>query len=211
MEKSPIFDKIYRDYLSQVWALNLDGRAERLGIRIEPREITVPLFQQIYRITPDGIEDENGRQPLHAVSVLLCRYVILCPAKEPCDGEEWVTYKDFKDATPFVSGFVNHTEKAIAHHFAGRVSDLEMACASLGGVPFVGGPAYDLSVKVFSLPKIPLCLFFNDTDEEFPAECRVLFERRAAQYLDMECLAIAGWLLTDSLMHAIGKTHSTIM
>ncbi len=38
-------------------------------------------------------------------------------------------------------------------------------------------------------------VYFNDADDEFPAQSSVLFQRRAEKYLDPECLAIAGRLL----------------
>jgi hypothetical protein len=211
MEKAPIFEKVYRDYLAQVAALDLSGKTDQLGIRIEGNNTFVPLFFREYCINHDGIIDDDGKQPLHAISVLLCRYLILCPEYEPKEGREWVSYKDFVDATPFVSGFVNNTEKAIAKHFSGKVRALENACIKLGGIHVKDGLSYSLSIQISCLPKIPLYLLFNDADEEFPAECRVLFERRAEKFLDMECLAIAGWLLTDCLIQAIGEDHSTIM
>ena len=211
MEKASIFDKVYRDYLMQVDGLNLSGKEEILGVDKKADGIRVPLFRHVFRVTPCGIVDENQKQPLHAVSVLLCRYLILCPEKEPREGAEWVSYKDFMDATPFVGGFVNNTEKAIAKNFTGKVKALEDACLKLGGTRVSDGLSYDLSMQVLALPKIPLYLLFNDADDEFPAECRVLFERRAEKYLDMECLAIAGWLLTDYLMQVSGTDRTTIM
>ncbi|MCU0598617.1 MAG: DUF3786 domain-containing protein [Desulfobacterales bacterium] len=211
MEKAPIFEKVYRDYLDQVSGLNLAGKAELLGISIEEDGIRVPVFRREYHVTPAGIMDADKNQPLHAISVLLCRYLILCPEREPANGREWVSYKDFMNATPFVSGFVNNTEKAIAKHFSGKLIALEDACLKLGGIQVSDGLSYDLSIQVSCLPKIPLYLLFNDADDEFPAECRVLFERRAEQYLDMECLAISGWLLTDYLMQISGKDRTTIM
>jgi hypothetical protein len=42
-------------------------------------------------------------------------------------------------------------------------------------------------------------LLFNDADEEFPARCTVLFEKRAEHYLDMECLAMVGMRLFEYL------------
>ncbi|MGD8762104.1 MAG: DUF3786 domain-containing protein [Desulfobacteraceae bacterium] len=42
-------------------------------------------------------------------------------------------------------------------------------------------------------------LLFNDKDEEFPAQCSVLFERRTENYLDMECVAMVGMLLYNYL------------
>jgi hypothetical protein len=54
------------------------------------------------------------------------------------------------------------------------------------------------------LPRVPLLLLFNDADDEFPAACSVLFERRAAGYLDMECLAMLGMQLARRLASACG-------
>jgi len=60
-------------------------------------------------------------------------------------------------------------------------------------------------VQFPALPKIPVLMLFNDADEEFPARCRVLFERRAENYLDMECLAMVGMLLFEYLKPAADK------
>ena len=38
---------------------------------------------------------------------------------------------------------------------------------------------------------------FKGENEAFPAQGTLLFQRRAEKFLDMECLAIIGWLLTD--------------
>lgn len=54
-------------------------------------------------------------------------------------------------------------------------------------------------------------MLHNDADDEFGAECSVLFERRVENYLDMESLAIVGWLFADYLIHASGEKHTTII
>jgi hypothetical protein len=57
--------------------------------------------------------------------------------------------------------------------------------------------AHPLGIDV--LPKVPSLLLFNDKDDEFPAQCSVLFEKRADKFLDMECLAMVGMLLSEYL------------
>ena len=54
-------------------------------------------------------------------------------------------------------------------------------------------------MKLEALPRVPILLIFNDRDDDFPAQCSLLFEGRAGKYLDMECLAIAGWALSERL------------
>jgi len=209
-EKSPAFEKTYREYLAQVAKLDFQSIAEKLGIQIQGDEVIIYLFGEPYRVSAKDIIDPLGNKPLHAVNVLLCKYLLLCPDVAPHE-DDWVSYKDFKDAAPFVDGFSNNAEKPIAKIFSNRLNELNKACKKLGGRPPDLDLAYDITMRFDSLPKVPVFLLFNDEDDEFPAQCSLLFERRAAKYLDMECLAIIGWLLSDYLKLADGGRYLTIM
>ena len=90
-------------------------------------------------------------------------------------------------------------ERPIARHFSGRVESLESSCSKLGGAPFETDAGYELSYELPALPKVPIFLMYNDKDEEFGAECRLLFRRNAEAYLDMESLAIIGLVLQERL------------
>ncbi len=213
---SAVFEKTYRDYLARVNTIPpaaLDAAASILGIRRSGsgNGIIIPFFQKQYHLTPEGIFGEDGRTALFSVSVVLCRYVLLCPRQPVQENGEWVSYRDFPDAAPFAGAFNSNTEQAIARHFTGRLATLETASQCLGGRDPGDSLSYDLAAVVPALPRIPLYLLFNDADDEFPAQSRILFERRAEAYLDMECLAILGWLLSDYLMQACGKTHMSLI
>jgi hypothetical protein len=54
-----------------------------------------------------------------------------------------------------------------------------------------------------ALPQVPLVMLFNDADDEFSATCSVLFQRRAENYLDPECLAMLGRCLFTHLRNAV--------
>ena len=82
---------------------------------------------------------------------------------------------------------------------------LEAACRRIHGEPPAASFSYDLCMQFNALPKVPVLMLFNDADAEFPAQCSVLFERRAEHYLDMECLAMVGMLLFESLKLAADK------
>jgi hypothetical protein len=128
----------------------------------------------------------------------------MCPEYDPIE-DDWVSFKDFKDAAPFAGSFINYTEVPLAHHFAGNLTGLKKAARTLGGQsPDVAFP-YDLSLQFAALPKVPLLMLFNDADAEFAARCAVLFERRAEKYLDMECLAMVGMQLFEWLKRAAHK------
>jgi len=205
-----VFEQTYRDYLRQLHQVDLQKIAKRIGIEIEGGSILLPFFGQRYKISSAGIMDPSGQEPIHSVKVILCQYLLHVPPVGP-EEKDWVSYKDFKDASPFVGGFQNNTEKAIAKNFAGRLETLRKACLRLGGKDPGLDWGYQLSMKFDPLPQVSILLLFNDTDEEFSAQCLLLFERRAEKYLDMESMAILAWLLTDFLSQSEGDTRTTVM
>ncbi|OQX65428.1 MAG: hypothetical protein DRH37_08605 [Deltaproteobacteria bacterium] len=196
--ESPIFSKISHDYLDRIRQLDLAAVSEKAGVEQTGGALIVPLFGRPYRVSATGILDPRGKAPAHAVKVVLCQYLLHYPAKPPRDGT-WVSYKDFRDAAPLANTFHVHNEMEIAKTFSGRLTALEAGCRYCRGRNHIGDFNYDLQVIVQALPGIPMLLLFNDADSEFPAQCLLLFERRAERYLDMECLAILGWILTEEL------------
>ncbi|ABW67794.1 DUF3786 domain-containing protein [Desulfosudis oleivorans] len=187
-----IFEKTYIDYLAQVNRLDIGARASRLGIETAGEKgVRVPLLGQAFHVSGKAVQDAGGRRPGFDLCVVLCKYLLLCPDSPP-EGEEWVTYRGLKDAGPLTVFFKNEVEQAIAACFAGRLPALRNACAALGGQVRDPDGAYDLVAWFAALPRVPLLLQFNDKDEEFAAECRLLFEERAEAYLDAECLAMLG-------------------
>lgn len=208
--QSMAFDKTYEAYLSHIAAVDFSRCAEKLGVQIEEDGVIIPFFGNLHFVSPSGIVDSTGMRPLHAISVVLFNYLLLCPETDPTE-VDWVSYRDFKDAAPFAGAFANHAEKSIAMHFSGKLDALRAACESLSGQLPAFELSYDLSMVFNALPKVPILLLFNDKDEEFSATCSVLFEKRAEKYLDMECLAIVGWLLSDYLKRKDGAEGSALL
>ena len=197
-EKSPIFEKTYKDYLAQIAGLDLKELEDKLGIQVSEGKAIILFFGKPYTVCGQGIYGPGGREPHLSTSVILCKYLLMCPADDPKQAE-WVSYKDFKDAAPLIHAFSTTVTKPISKMFSSRLSELEKAGKKIGGYTPTETFAYDLSIKFDVLPKLPLLLLFNDKDEEFPAQCSVLFERRAEKYLDMECVAMVGMLLYEYL------------
>ena len=94
---------------------------------------------------------------------------------------------------------MNTVERPIASDFTGRLLELQKAAEYFSGRSPDIELSYDVSVCFDVLPKVPCLLLFNDKDDEFPAQCSILFEKRADKFLDMECLAMVGMLLSEYL------------
>jgi hypothetical protein len=204
MEKSSVFEETYSNYLAQIAELDFNQIANRLGGEVVGDELIIPVFGEPIRISTSGIRGPAGSRPNFSVCVILFKYLLLCPDQDPAE-KDWVSFKDFKDSAPFAGAFVNYTEAPLAKYFSGRLNDLEAACRRIQGHPPPATFSYDLYMQFKALPKIPLLLLFNDADNEFAAQCMVLFERRAEHYLDMECLAMVGMLLFEYLKPTADK------
>jgi hypothetical protein len=198
MEKSSVFEETYHNYLAQIAELDFKKIADQLGAEMVGDELIIPFFGKPLRISAAGISEPSGSRPNFSVCVVLFKYLLLCPDHDPVEND-WVSFKDFKDSAPFSGAFVNYTEAPLAQYFSGRLKDLETACRGIHGHSPAATFSYDLCMQFKALPKIPVLLLFNDADDEFAAQCMVLFERRAENYLDMECLAMAGMLLFEYL------------
>ena len=72
----------------------------------------------------------------------------------------------------------------------------------MGGRLINDNTSWDLLMAFDMLPRIPIRLRFNDKDDEFPAQCSILFRKSAESYIDMESLAIGATYLTGMLTKA---------
>lgn len=154
----------------------------------------------------DISENPEKRAPF-GVSVVLLKYILMCPVTEPLPSSEWFTFKDFKDAAPLLTYFKSNATKAVETTFSGQLKRLESACLSMKATPSpMFKASYNLSMMFHALPKIPVILNFNDIDDEFPALCSMLYQKNTASYLDMECVAITGTYLAGELIKRATET-----
>lgn len=203
-EKAAVFETTYQNYLNQLTAIDYLSRADRLGADVAGEALTIPVYGTPYSISRDGVRDADGAQANFAISVVLCCYILQCPATVPLAGD-WMTYREFRNAGPLVGYFTANTQKIIETTFAGNPTGLVNACQSLGGRPFDDGSAHDISLIFDFLPRIPVLLRFNDKDSEFPAQCAIMFPQSAEAFLDMECMAIGGTLLAGTLTQSLHR------
>jgi hypothetical protein len=197
--KSSVFEKNYEFYLQQIQTISLGDIADHLGVDFIKNEMILSFFGNTYRISQEGILDRYRNRPLYAICIVFFKYILTSP-KTIYFESPWTSYKDFKDAGPLVSFFSNDVENAIVNHFSGKIQDLKKACENLGGKMADMDISYDVSMQVTALPKIPMLLLFNDADEEFPAQCSVLFKKNIENYLDMESVAIMGNIFSRMLI-----------
>ena len=200
-EPAEVFEMHYKDYLSQLSAVNLELIGDTLGLPKDADKRVLPFYNKKYWITDEGFIDESGNKPVYGEAVVLFKYILLCP-DEPRYNPEWSAFKDFKKDSHFtnVNFFNSDTVKRIEKAFTGKLESLKKACVQLGGAHYEQELSYDLSMTFTAFPRISLLLLFNDGDEEFPAKCTVLFQKHTEYFLDSESIAITSSLLAKKLV-----------
>jgi hypothetical protein len=191
MPAAPVFKETYENYLAQIGNLNLAALGRTLGFEMDSGRARITCFNRTYWVGSKGIQDRIGKTPNLSVSIILCKYLLMCPGQTP-DAQDLVTFKDFRDAAPLGHYFSNTVQSAIANRFQADTCGLEKACDNLGGRPYAADLSYQVKYCFQGLPKVPIILLFNDAEEGFAAQCTLLFERSAEYYLDMESLAMLG-------------------
>lgn len=197
--KSRVFEQTFQHYLSELNKIDYLARATLLGVETVDDKLIIPLYDQLYHLSSAEIRSPGGAQASPAVRVILCKYVLNCPVELPALSKRYMTYREFRDAGPLVSYFTSNTNKTIESHFSRKPELLQQRCIDLGGVP-EQNETYDFSFTFHALPRIPVILNFNDADDMFGASCSILYHESAQYFLDMECLAMTGTLLTGTLL-----------
>lgn len=192
------YELVYDNLVKNLANIDLAGTVEDLGGYLRRNQVYIEFFGTPYLITEQGIGSDDGGAPPVPLRIILCRYVLQAGRGELSG--EWVSYRDFRDSAFFIANFQENAEEPLAGYFGGNPGDLGRAAGRLGGRSYRNSTIGDLCYQFQALPKVPLLLVFYDRDEEFPASCKLLFDRSAPVWLDMECLAVLGSLTADLLI-----------
>ena len=203
-------ERTYQGYLETIRQMNVKDIAPRLGLEPSTKDrYNFCLFNSRYYYCKNGFFTVDNQKPKFDICIILSKYLMLCPQTEPTDSQ-LVSFKDFKNSGPLTVYFSTEVEQLICKSFGGKLDQLRQACHAIGGKPAIIEADYDLIMHFTALPRIPIVLLFNDKDDEFEAQAKLLFEFSAESYLDAECLAILGNLLFQFLFRAFheGGHHS---
>ncbi len=111
---------------------------------------------------------------------------------------DWVGLESFPNSISKVVTLKRYTEDRLAREFQGRGRELERVLVRMGARK-VDECHADFCAVVPVLPRVPVQVHFWDADEDdgFPAGVKVLFDRNALEFLDIESLIFAAERMTE--------------
>jgi hypothetical protein len=159
---------------------------------IETDILRLRFLSEDYTITKERITGESGKQPPHWISILIYNHLLM-PDPPPPSGE-WITFSSVPASHAKDKAWAGHVEEVIAKHFEGNAAALAAACEKNGGVPAEVAGTHDIAFQFRFFPHYPALLLFYDAvpEENFPAQCKLLLDKTAPSYLDIESIVVLG-------------------
>ncbi len=139
---------------------------------------------------PAGIATDGAGERLGAAAELIVLHYLCSPGGGSETGE-WVAYRDLPGGRNYESAFRRDAELLLGRAIGTDLARWRRRGLDLGLEPEDIG---DLAYSWRALPLVRLLITLAAEDDEFAAEARVLFDRRASRHLHTEDLAVLGEL-----------------
>ena len=188
-----VYEQALQSLQPRIQALDFARTAALFGARsVDPGTLEIAFLNNTYRVTREKITDSSGKEPRPWISILI--YNHLCMPEPPLPSGEWITFSSVPASHAKDKAWAGHVEEEIAKHFSGNVAGLKSACVRLGGRPARAPGKHDAAYEFRFFPHYPVLLLFDDAvaEENFPAQCRLLLDKTAPQYLDIESIVVLG-------------------
>ncbi len=188
-----VFEQTLAALQPRIRTLDFEKAARLFGARLAgPDELDLMFLNRPYRITREKVLDTSGAEPPAWIGILIYNHLSM-PDPPPPSGE-WITFSSVPASHAKDKAWAGHVEDVIAKHFAGNVDGLKKACADMGGRAVEMPGNHDAAFTFRFFPHYPALLLFYDAvpDEDFPAQCKLLLDRTAPHYLDIESIVVLG-------------------
>ncbi len=185
-------EKRLSELLGEVRAMDLSGIAQHAGAECSNGHLKIRYMGRDITLGRSGFEGEMD---------ILDKLLILMYLKKSGTGQpsgKWVAFRELKDGLIRAESFHGACEIPLAKMFE---RDAERFMKSLGamGAEKAGGFSADYSFVIYPLPRIPFLVLLWRGDEEFGAECKLLSDSTAADFLDVEALLYLGMALVRAV------------
>ena len=166
----------------------VEAHAGRIG------SFRVPFMDLVLDVSfPNGVVRLEGHEAHVDVTVVVAHY--LARSVGPLDLADSVRYMGLDGASAFAAAFRSRVEVPLLRRFGEDPDGFASAVTQLGGHE-VGGGRW----RIPFLPHLPLGVRVGFVEDDLPAECVILFPRRAGYVYPVEDLAVVGGLMAMHLL-----------
>jgi hypothetical protein len=188
-----VYEQVLESLRPRIRELDFGKAAPRFGATlIGPDRLGITFLNDGYVVTKERVVDASGAEPRPWISILI--YNHLCMPDPPDPEGAWITFGSVPASHAKDKAWAGHVEEVIADHFTGNVEALKAACTRFGGRTSAMAASHDAAYEFLFFPHYPVLLLFDDAvpEENFPAQCKLLLDRTAPRYLDIESMVVLG-------------------
>ena len=206
-----VYEQALESLRPKIRALDFRTIASLFGAAlVGPDKLEIRVLNENHVVTKEKIVDAAGKEPRPWISILI--YNHLCMPAPPPPAGDWISFGSVPASHAKDKAWAGHVEEVIAGNFDGKVAELKAACERSGGVKSEVKGAHDAAYEFRFFPHYPVLLLFYDAspEEHFPAQCKLLLDRTAPRYLDIESIVVLGEEFASRLtqsQNAASKEH----
>ena len=191
LESEPALDdwkeKRIKELINDIRDVNFSKIAENIGALYDSDSETI----KIKFLGTELCVGSSGFQGDVSLWARLLTLVHIKHSGKASLGGKWTNFRDLRGGSIKAKAFHNACELEIAKLLETDSNDLMDSLRSISAEQADGFSA-DHSFLLKALPKIPLLILLWEPDDEFGADCKVLFDPSAVDYLDIESLCYLG-------------------
>ena len=185
------YKRVSRELEEEVKHIDLKEAAAAIGGDYENRDgggvIRLKMMNKEYEVRNEGLFDGNNYCD-HSWSKIIIYDYVRMKGDTPLTGN-WVSMGHFPDAASHSKAFQKNAEDKISEKFNSDLSRLVSRCNELECFETSGELKADYVCGFNLLPCVPMYLSFWESDDEYPASCKLYVDRNADAYIDIEYLA----------------------
>jgi hypothetical protein len=151
-------------------------------------------------------DDLRKRYVPHLQPRIYCILSGYAKAKRTPESLRLVSFSQLPGGRPYREVFAQRASKPLEKAFGSDISMFYKAASLLGGKKLNYG---DCSVKIYSLPLVPIIIIMWSQTSEFPASANILFDSTASSFLSTEELVMLSELTSARLRHALEVVMTT--
>jgi hypothetical protein len=159
-------------------------------IQIENNKIELLYFNKKIKIDLksnnfEGVEDDKEK-------IIILHY--LCKFKDG-KNDELITYKNLPDGNFYFPSIYSRVYFPVIEKYKKNPSKFIEKCIEIGGEKIS-----DFSIKFTIFPDIFFIFELIPEDEEFPADLKILFNRKGSEIFEIEDLAVIGEIIESKII-----------
>lgn len=195
------YETARRMAVERLSAMDFEAQCQKAAVPAKGPVAELRLVERLYNIDGKSLDitpADSGPPPEPWEEIIILHYLITAGGSKKSG--RLISYKQVPDGAPYIDVFNKRTSGIVLSVFGDRFSKLKAAAKKLGAEE--AGGYGDMALSVPALPRVDYLFVCHESDEEFPAEIRILFDSSILDYLPAEDITVLCQMICIKMVRA---------